>query len=340
MINIIADDAVLSRLVSTLFFLSVFTTTAIFTQIAKNWTPFIQELYDIEKEFSKKYEGPVNLKIRINIATILIFSAALCEHIFSTVYYVYSFTCKNNVHGWEKYFKNEFNFIFSIFPYRFVYGVIILTFNWICWAVWNLGDTFIILLSLIMSTRFRQISSTLKIYMKEIDVTYLQQFDTKSKFKGICYPTLEKTFFRQIREDYNKMANICKVWDDLFSNLVIMSYAYNLSFILIQLFNSLRQMDTSIESIYFFYSFGFVIARTVAVSICAASVNQESQYFLPILNSVPSELYSTEVFKVKFVYVYTSINNTNTCRFISLDRTQFFPSNKRIGIKREYLHFY
>ncbi|KAJ8977420.1 hypothetical protein NQ317_009673, partial [Molorchus minor] len=187
-------------------------------------------------------------------------------------------------------------------------------YTWISWVIWNLGDTFIILLSLIMATRFQQISNTLKIYLEEINTSNSKfKIATVSNYKGfschsyVCgkvflikknstyFRSWKNHFFGQIREDYNKMANICNIWNDLFANLVIISYASNLSFILIQLFNSLRHMETVIERVYFFYSFGMVIMRTVVVSICAASVNQESKRFLPLLNSAPSDVYCVEI---------------------------------------------
>lgn len=50
----------------------------------------------------------------------------------------------------------------------------------------------------------------------------------------------EQKFWRQIREDYNNMSNIVSHLDQILSNIIILSYSLNLTFILIQLFNSLR----------------------------------------------------------------------------------------------------
>lgn len=49
------------------------------------------------------------------------------------------------------------------------------------------------------------------------------------------------------------------------------------------------------ETVYFFYSFGFILARTIAVSLYAAWINDESKKPLEVLNSIPSEHYCTEV---------------------------------------------
>jgi hypothetical protein len=54
-------------------------------------------------------------------------------------------------------------------------------------------------------------------------------------------------------------------------------------------------MRSIVEAIYFFYSFGFVIARIVFVSIFGAFINEESQAGLSHLTSLPTEFYNEEV---------------------------------------------
>lgn len=49
------------------------------------------------------------------------------------------------------------------------------------------------------------------------------------------------------------------------------------------------------QKVYFFYSFAFLIFRTVAVSLYAAWINDESKEPAGILNSVPSSMYDCEV---------------------------------------------
>jgi gustatory receptor len=46
---------------------------------------------------------------------------------------------------------------------------------------------------------------------------------------------------------------------------------------------------------YFFVSFGYVLFRTVAMSLCAASIHDESQATKDILYAVPTESYKIEV---------------------------------------------
>lgn len=50
-----------------------------------------------------------------------------------------------------------------------------------------------------------------------------------------------------------------------------------------------------VRKIYFCFSFGFLLARTTAVSLYAASVHDESRLPAPILYSVSGSSYSNEV---------------------------------------------
>jgi hypothetical protein len=51
----------------------------------------------------------------------------------------------------------------------------------------------------------------------------------------------------------------------------------------------------TVETVYYFFSFGFLMARTVAVTLYGAWINDESKKPLQILHSVPSEHYCGEV---------------------------------------------
>lgn len=54
-------------------------------------------------------------------------------------------------------------------------------------------------------------------------------------------------------------------------------------------------MKNNVERAYFFFSFGFLIARTVSVSMYGAWINEESKKPIAALNSVPSYVYNFEV---------------------------------------------
>lgn len=56
-----------------------------------------------------------------------------------------------------------------------------------------------------------------------------------------------------------------------------------------------RIIEDGVQKVYFFYSFAFLIFRTVAVSLYAAWINDESKVPAGILNSIPSSMYDCEV---------------------------------------------
>lgn len=54
-------------------------------------------------------------------------------------------------------------------------------------------------------------------------------------------------------------------------------------------------MKNTIQKVYFFFSFGFVILRTVLVTIYGAWIYDESKEPMDVLNSVSSDVYNVEV---------------------------------------------
>ncbi|CAH1183191.1 unnamed protein product [Phaedon cochleariae] len=140
-------------------------------------------------------------------------------------------------------------------------------------------------MSTIISTRFKLISEGLENSLGNEEIVKCISADTE----------MLSHFYNQIREDYYKMAMICKKMNRLLSTLIINSYVGNICFILLQLLNSLQTIETPIGRFTFLYSLGSVIIRVAMVSIYAASVNEESKRFLFILANIPSNLWHNEV---------------------------------------------
>lgn len=60
-------------------------------------------------------------------------------------------------------------------------------------------------------------------------------------------------------------------------------------------FRPKKGKKAAIERIYFIYSFGFLITRTVAVSLFAAQVDSESKQPFDLLTSLPHDIDNIEV---------------------------------------------
>nr|XP_015835199.1 PREDICTED: chymotrypsin-like proteinase 5A isoform X2 [Tribolium castaneum] len=280
--------------VTPLFFFHSFMTSVLFSQVASRWPLFLNEWTKIEINLLKHYQSTTDLHKKIRYSAFGMIFVALLEHCFSMLNYVYSSKCENNSTGVEHFFKKQFHYIFTYMPYNIVFGLCLTFVSWTAAFVWNFGDIFIILLSMIMTERFRQINQQIQKKAEELISTPSPNTKNFIKVYHSDFSKADYQFWRQIREDYDHLTNIVRYLDQILSNLVLLSYSCNLTFILIQLFNSLRQMKSAGESIYFFYSFGFVIMRIVFVSIFGAFINEESQAALSYLTSLPTEHYNEE----------------------------------------------
>ncbi|VEN51144.1 unnamed protein product [Callosobruchus maculatus] len=56
-----------------------------------------------------------------------------------------------------------------------------------------------------------------------------------------------------------------------------------------------RERNGIIETLYFYSAFILVVLRTAAVSISGGCLNEASKELLPILNTVPTEIYNPEI---------------------------------------------
>lgn len=112
------------------------------------------------------------------------------------------------------------------------------------------------------------------------------------------FQIFEVSFWVQIREDYDKLRRVTNSVNELIGKLIAFSYYQNLVFILLQLYNSMNEMDTVSETAYFYFSFGFVIIRIIVVSVVGAFVYDESRAFLGILTIIPTEIYNGEIERI------------------------------------------
>jgi hypothetical protein len=62
-----------------------------------------------------------------------------------------------------------------------------------------------------------------------------------------------------------------------------------------------RKSIGTVKLVYFFVSFGYLLFRTVAVSLCAASIYDESRATKDILYAVPTQSYKIEVLSTEII---------------------------------------
>ncbi|KAK4879371.1 hypothetical protein RN001_007517 [Aquatica leii] len=239
--------------------------------MAYNWNTLIKEWSIVENSMVDNYGFPPKLKNSIRIITIIVVIFGFVEHLFFILNALNSmWKCKNQTA--EIYFTYAFPQFFTTVSYAHWKAVLVEILNILGTFCWNFLDLFIIIISFALAVRFKQIS-------KRIQST----------------DSIHGTFWKEIREDYDKLSALCSVIDKQIGPLVTISYVSNLFFICIQLYNSLKPRFGIIPTVYFFYSFGFLLTRIVFVSMYAAWINDESREPLRFLQSVPSEMYNPEV---------------------------------------------
>lgn len=156
-------------------------------------------------------------------------------------------------------------------------------------------DIFIMVLSTSLAARLKQIR-------KRIKASVVHQVKTILKINILLHIFLfninlkcaDENTWKDIREDYDRLENLCKTTNSEFSWFIILSFAGNLCLILIQLFSSF-QIITKMGRIYLYYSFGFLIMRTSCVCIYGAAINDESRKSLIHLYNLSDSAYNKEV---------------------------------------------
>ncbi|KAF2904316.1 hypothetical protein ILUMI_01844, partial [Ignelater luminosus] len=255
------------------FYICNFFGALYFVRIARNWSSLIRQWTRVEVSM-KSYGFPPNIKKRFKIMTGTVLLLALAEHLLFILNALNStWTCQNP--DAEIYFGFAFPQVFTIISYSHWKAILVEVVNILVTFCWNFIDLFIMLLSSALALRFQQVSNKIE--------------NTKIMYEQ---------FWRKIREDYNRLYFLCAVLDKHIGPLVVVSFVSNLFFICIQLYNSLKPRYGIIPAVYFFYSFGFLLGRTLAVAMYAAWINDESREPLKVLQSIPSENYCVEIERI------------------------------------------
>ncbi|KAK7583683.1 hypothetical protein V9T40_004646 [Parthenolecanium corni] len=272
----------------------------LFIQLAIKWPQFAYE-WEIVEKHSNMFGYTRHLAKKFKILTFTIMVLALIEHVSSIATKVVdALPCtRNDSDIIEAYFLNSYKHIFTFIDYNAViaFSVALITFIMSC--AWNFMDVFIIVLSVAMTDRYRQFNQLLSTVNKK---------------------AMPVSFWRTMREAYNQLSYLTKLLDELLSPIVLLSFANNLYFICLQLLNSLKPMASTWHATYFVYSFSYLVLRTMAVSLYAASIYDQSKQPKAVLYSVPSESYCTEVARLLNQVTSDDLALTG-CRFFSVTRT-------------------
>ncbi|KAJ8918493.1 hypothetical protein NQ315_008191 [Exocentrus adspersus] len=242
-------------------------------QIARHWSHILREWSFVELSM-RGYGYQVNLKKTFVVLASLFMGVGLVEHMLFILNSVYQAkNCKGYDEAPFKYFFGvSFPNIFTLVVYDHWIGFIVKFFNTTATFTWIYTDLLITLISIGLTARFKQIVWRLE----------------NNK-------VMHEKFWKEIRQDYHRLYHLSKTVEKHIALLVLISYIHNIFFLCIQLYNSIGERSGIIESVYFFFSFGFLVLRLLAVSMYGAWLNDEARKPLEFLYAVPSEHYCTEI---------------------------------------------
>ncbi|KPJ17788.1 putative gustatory receptor 64e [Papilio machaon] len=139
---------------------------------------------------------------------------------------------------------------------------------------------------------------------------WVYAFVPYNHFIGFLTQNMPQHFWRTVREDYNRAASLVRRVDEAIGAIIFISFANNLFFICLQLYNTLkdgikatplcraqdiRPLYGYEQATYFMYSFIFLVMRSLAVSLIAAEVYAASRKPATSLYDVSYNSYSVEI---------------------------------------------
>ncbi|CAH1399671.1 unnamed protein product [Nezara viridula] len=279
-----------------MFFGSALLVSISFLILVRQWKDFISKWAALQSEINNYESLTVQKKIKL-LTYCLIFSS-IFEHILSNTQFM--LTAEANPDRLRAFLDNAN--ITSVFGYNVWLALFAYLGNFLVTLIWNYADIFLTAISLSLANMFKQ-------FNKELRMTAA----TVPEDKAISY-------WRKKRELYNSLSLFAKTVEDKMSRLVLISFAVNLYFICIQLLNSIKPLTSFLRVAYFCGSFGHILFRTCSVCFAATSIYEHSKGSLPILYSVPSEQFNTEVQRLTNQVTSETLALTG-CKFFTVTRS-------------------
>ncbi|KAJ8735030.1 hypothetical protein PYW08_014280 [Mythimna loreyi] len=278
-----------------IFYVTTCVTMIMFFQVARRWPQLVQQIAKAE-DMDPNFDCSLTRKCNVTCAVVLLL--ALLEHILSLLSaFAGAKTCYTDMDSYEGFVLHFYPWVFNYLPYSVVLGVITQFLHFQSTFIWNFSDLFVICMSYYLTSRLEQVNKKL--------------LAAQGKY-------LPEIFWRVTREDYCRATQIVRKVDGVISGVVFISFANNLFFICLQLFNTLEnglkgtgectgnETKTIVVSksgplggheaaTYFLFSLVYLLSRSVAVSLIASQVNSASAVPAPVLYDVPSPVYCVEV---------------------------------------------
>ncbi|XP_055641419.1 gustatory receptor for sugar taste 64f-like [Toxorhynchites rutilus septentrionalis] len=277
--------------------------TYCFILVARKWPAMIRKWCEVEQLLpsSTNILERGQLAYKIKMVSILVMTLSLMEHMLSiTAAVFFTPNCSGITDPLTMFFKSNFLFVFYHFEYSKIRGFVVKCINVVNTFVWSYMDLFVIVISIGLSHTFKRVND----------------FMIKHKRK-----TMTEQFWGEQRQNYRNICDLVQQVDDVISIITMLSISNNLFFICASILNSLDSHPSIAHTVYFWFSLTYLIARTLAVTMYAAEVNDESKRPIEVLRTIPREGWCLEAKR----FAEEVVNDT-----VALTGMKFFKMTRKL----------
>uniref|UniRef100_A0A182M4I3 Gustatory receptor n=1 Tax=Anopheles culicifacies TaxID=139723 RepID=A0A182M4I3_9DIPT len=275
--------------------------------LARNWSHIMGRWYVDELPFrSEPYQPPAGRLPFHRKVHLIAFGVMFFAFLEDTLNFLSAYRlnelhiryCPHRSGFWKNFFHREHPYVLRIIPYHAVLGWTIELTMRIAKFTWHYVDVFIICLSLGLQRRFVQFNER------------LERLDGQPQSQSV---------WRGLRLDFVRLSELVAFVDERFSKLILFSCANDMFFITVQLFNSFDLKPTTVTTVYFWYSLGFLICRCFLMLFVVSSVSRASERPLETLRRFPSSNWNLDLRRLCDA-VATSENALSGKRFFFVRR--------------------
>ncbi|XP_073838971.1 gustatory receptor 5a [Musca autumnalis] len=272
-----------------------------FLRLASKWPKLMRRWQQVERQLPAyhSWQEREELSKRIKAVTFVLITMSLTEHLLSTISAIhFANYCPAADDPIESFFVSVSDQIFIVFNYS----------PWLAWLGkilnvlltfgWTYMDVFVLNIGIGLSSMFKRIKIQMERHKDQV---------------------MPESFWCEVRHQYMLICDLIEEVDDAVSGIIMLSFANNLYFVCIQCLKSINTMPSIAHAIYFYFSFMFLLVRTLAVMLYLAEVNDRSRDPLEIIKSVPTEAYYSVI--ERFVIEINAMSVTMTgLRYFDITR--------------------
>ncbi|KAL9700355.1 hypothetical protein quinque_003796 [Culex quinquefasciatus] len=260
-----------------LFYVDTVLIMALLANLARKWRPLALEWERVDQEFLAKETGEAKRSLRkaVWFTSGVMIVCGLLEHLLSKTAGIINQSHEAKFCNWEiqsfahYYASRQYAFIFKHIPFNipvlafFEYCNAALTMAWTC------QDLLIILISMALSHRFRQIYAQVQPFSSGIVIA-------------------AEKFWSDIRAQHTLLGQLVRDTNRLLAPLIIASCGTNLYLICFQLLNISKKQESLASSVNHWYALCYLIVKTNLVFYHTAMVNETARAPLAICRRIPN----------------------------------------------------